>query len=201
MHLSAAIRLGVALAGLVSGCGDCLNTHITTECQVTGDLQGEWADGTTYSNEGPGLEASCPTVSYGGRSYSGGGHPVSSPQDLDIGLTFDARVNAGQPAAGGAVVVTLKLVVRDVAPGPSEIDLDDTRATISGWSGLQGHLSIRAISQDCSHGDNYCLLALHATLSVSAGGSDGNLTLTGVALDALDAYRQDAVMCTGIVGE
>ena len=201
MRRSVAVVLGMTLLSLVAGCGDCLSSNVTTECQVTGTLQGAVFRRNDLQQSGPGLAASCPTVSYGGRTYSGGGHPASSPQDLNVGLSFDARVDAGQLAAGGAVAVTLKLVVRDVPPGPSEIDLDDTRAAITGWSGLNGHLSITALSQDCSHGNDWCLLDLHATLSVAALGSDGTLALTGVALAAQDTYRSDKVMCTGLIGE
>ena len=139
-------------------------------------------------------------MSYGGRTYTGGAQAASTPQDLNAGLTFEVRVNDG-PAAGNAFDITLKLVVRDVPLGPSEIDLDDTRATIDGWSGLQGHMSITALSQDCSHGDKWCLLDLHATFSVSATGPGGTLTLTGVALDALDTYSQWKVMCESHIGE
>jgi hypothetical protein len=198
MRVLPAVILCILLAS-VSGCGDCYSSGVKTDCLLDGDVEGQSSDGTTYSNRQPGLAASCPTASFGGRSFGGGVAAGSSPQDLNVGLMFDTRVDTNPPSADS---LTLKLTVRSVPLGPSEIDLDDTRATISGWSGLQGHISVTALSVDCSHGEFYCLLDLHATLAVSATSLDGRtLSLTGTTLDVHDSYWREKVMCTGVIGE
>ena len=95
----------------------------------------------------------------------------------------------------------LPLTVRNVPLGPSEIELDDTRALIEGWSGLQGHLSISTLSEDCSHGSSYCLIELHATLALTAVGTDGStLSLTAAVFDVQDTYSRQPTMCA-VVGE
>jgi hypothetical protein len=202
MRTLAAVVRCVPLLSLLSGCGDCWSTFVTTRCSVAGDLEGTSADGTTYDNHSPRQEASCPTVSFGGRGYSGGARPASSPQDLNIGLIFHApaTTDPSTTTAGRAVDVTLKMTVRDVPLGASEIDLDDTRASLAGWSGLHGHISVSDLSQNCSRGQDYCLLAVHAMFSVSASGPDGTLSLTGVTLDAQDWYERVMTMCA-VIGE
>jgi len=190
----------VPLLSLLSGSGDCWNTFVTTRCSVAGDLEGTSAGGTSYDNHSPNQEASCPTVSFGGRGYSGGSLPDSSPQDLNMGLMFTARETTEPAPAGSQVAFTLKMTVRDVPLGPSEIDLDDARATLSGWSDLHGHISISELSRDCSRGQDYCLLRLHATFAVSGTSPDSTLSLTGVTLDAQDGYERVMTMCA-VIGE
>jgi len=198
MRTFAAVVRCVPLLSLLSGCGDCWHTEVDTRCDVAGHLEVTSAGGPTYDNQG--LSASCPTLSFGGRSYSGGSLPDSPPQDLNMGLMFTARETTGSATVSSTVAYTLKMVVRDVPPGPSEIDLDDARATLSGWSDLHGHVSISELSRDCSHGQDLCLLTLHATFAVSASSPDGTLSLSGVTLDAQDEYVHVQTMCA-VIGE
>jgi hypothetical protein len=200
MRVSPAAVL-LAVLPSVASCGPCWNTHVATTCGVTGDVSGTFSDGQPFDNRSSGLSATCPTVSFGGRNYSGGALPATAPQDLNLGLTFQVRITTVPVTPGSAFTLPLKLAIRSVPLGPSEFDLDDARATLEGHDGLQGHIGITELSQDCSsHGDNFCLLALHATVSVSAGGNGGTLTLTDVVLDAQDMYARTEVMCA-VIGE
>jgi hypothetical protein len=120
--------------------------------------------------------------------------PATTPEDLKTIPMFDVRGADGSPGS-----VALILTIHDVALGPSETDLDDSRARIEGWTGLQGHVTIKTLSQDCSHGSHSCLLDLHATLTLSAHSSYGDtLSLTGATLDVSETYKRQKVMCVQI---
>ena len=95
MRTSAALFASV-LVSLASGCSECWSTYVTTQCDVAGDLAGTYADATTYDNQG--LAASCASVAFGERTLLGGGKATSVPQDLNVGLTFNARVTPAPPA-------------------------------------------------------------------------------------------------------
>jgi hypothetical protein len=183
--------LVLLLLSLLPGCGDCWSDHITTDCQVAGTVQGQFSDGTTYANSAPGL-GSCPSRPSLGDPYGPG--PATMPEDLITELSFDARRSIGD-----ITLVDLKLTIHSVAPGSSEIDLDDTRAAIQGYSGLQGHISIAVLSQDCSHGSYSCLIELHATLTVSAVSSFGDsVSLTAATLDVSETYARVKIMCAQV---
>jgi hypothetical protein len=115
-------------------------------------------------------------------------------------MTFDVRTTGDAAADDTVFAVPLNLMIRDVPVGPSEIDLDETRATLEGWPDLQGHLSITALSQDCSHGAHYCLVAVDATLSASARRDGAVLSVTGVTLTARGTYLRSKEMCA-VIGE
>jgi hypothetical protein len=185
----------LALAWL-PGCGDCWSWQITSDCQVTGTVVERFVDGRTYDNQSQGLEAVCPAgASLGSASPVENVHDqATAPADLKAIPMFDLRAADG--STGG---VALILTIHDVALGPSEIDLDDTRARVEGWTGLQGHISITTLSQDCSHGSHSCALDLHATLNLSARSDYGDtLTVTGGKLDVTETYVRRQVMCVQI---
>jgi hypothetical protein len=175
MRVQSAAAACLLAVSFVSGCGDCWGDGYDTDCQIVGHLQ----DGS-YDNQGPVPGQKCAARLGTWREV------VSAPQDLWIEVSFDA--------------VMVALTVRDVPLGPSEIDLDDTRAAIEGWSGLQGHLSITAASQDCSNGNYECLLAMHATLSVSGNNRDGPASLTEATLDQRETFVRIKTMCA-VLGE
>jgi hypothetical protein len=182
-------------AALLPSCGDCWSGQITTTCAVTGAVSGVSADGTTYTNQAGG-EASCPSAaSLRDPSKTGGARdPITAPADLTVALRFGVLWSNGVASS-----VQLELVVHDVALGPSEIALDDARATLAGWSGLQGHASIATLSQDCSHGKYSCLIALHATVTLAATNAFGDsVSLTGATVDVSETYARQKIMCAQV---
>ena len=192
--LAAAVVLPPLLS-LLSACGDCTTGVVSTECRIAGNVQVQFPDGTTTTNQAPGLDASCLPWSF---QFGSRRDPIAAPQDLVAGLRFEV-IRSTAPSS--TELVDLELTIAEVPLGPSEIDLDDTRARLEGWSGLQGHMSITTLSQDCSNGRYNCLLELHATLAVSAVAADGGtLSLTEAALHVRDTYSRQATMCA-VVGE
>ena len=186
----------------MAGCGDCWSEGVATDCRIAGTLQGRFADGTDFSNQAPGLDATCLPRSFmfGSQRFAGGREQVLGLQDLVAGLRFDVRPTFITDGSG-TVRLDLPLTVRNAPLGPSEIDLDDSRALIEGWSGLQGHLSVITLSEDCSHGIYYCLIELHATLALTAVATDGStVSLTAAMFDVQDTYSREPTACA-VVGE
>jgi hypothetical protein len=183
-------------AALLPSCGDCWSGQITTSCEVSGTLMGQRADGATYTNQPPEMATSCPSApSLRDPAMTGGARdPVTAPADLTVALRFGVLWSDGV-----ASNVQLQLTIHDVAFGHAEIALDDTRATLAGWNGLQGHASIAALSQDCSHGNYSCLIALHATFDVSAANAFGDsVSLTGATVDVSETYARQKIMCAQV---
>ena len=154
------------------------------------------ADGATYTNQPPGMAASCPSApSLRDPSMTGGARdPITAPADLTVALRFGVLWSDGV-----ASNVQLELVIHDVALGPAEIDLDDTRAQLAGWSGLQGHASIATLAQDCSHDKYSCLIALHGTVTLAATNAFGDsVSLTGATVDVSETYTRQKIMCAQV---
>jgi hypothetical protein len=181
---------------LSSGC-ECRNHGVRRDVALTANVQGRLADGGAFDNSDPGLKS----------SYMGGGsavfgtpapsytHPrIAFPQDMTVEMPFLTRL-----ATGEAHLVDLNLTVRQVSDGPSQIDLDDTRAALDGWSGVQGQVSVTTLAQDCSHGGDDCLIQLHATIELSATNAGGDtIRVTGATLDQEDTYFDEPTMCAQV---
>ena len=146
------------------GCGPCWSSGVTADSHLTATVQGQLADGRTFDNRDPGLEAPDSRWSLQfGMPTSSNSPPIAFPQDMIVTMPFVTRFSDGENHP-----LTVQLTVRQVPSGPSEIDLDDTRALVDGWGSVRGHLSITTLAQDCSHGNQDCLTEMHAGFSVSA---------------------------------
>lgn len=191
-------RLAVAIAILLwlpSGC-ECRDHGTTRSLEVTADVQGRLTDGRTFDNHEPLLAYSNPGagLAFGAANALASHAPIALPDDMTVDMPFLTHY-----ADGGNHRIDLRLTVRDVPAGPSEIDLDETRAALDGWSGLQGHLSITLLAQDCGHGAYDCWLQLHATLDMSALDAAGDaISMTGAMLDAKETYYDVPTMCAQI---
>jgi hypothetical protein len=120
---------------------------------------------------------------------------------------------------GGATDTTLSrslgfvLVVHGVSTGPAEIPLDDQQASLAvgffdqadkdrTFQGLQGHLSVTALSQDCGSPGNssYCLLAGEGTFAFSATLGADTVSVTNGTFRAHDTWGATS-SCVNPVGE
>jgi hypothetical protein len=183
------------LLGLSSGCGDCYSTGIAPDFHLTATVQGQLADGRTFDTHYTDLEApnSSASVQFGmPAAYHS--LPITFPQDMIVTMPLVVGLSDGSNYR-----LALQLTVRQVPSGPSEIDLDDTRAQVDGWSQVQGHLSMTTLSQDCSNGSHDCLIAMHGGLSLSATNAAGDtFSLTGGVLDLKETYYRVQIMCAQI---
>ena len=180
----------------LSGC-ECRNHGGMTDFTLTANVQVQLADGRIFDNRDPGLESSYQGgggVVFGTPDPLRGDSRVAFPQDMTVTMPFLTRLTTGESHS-----VDLTLIVRQVAAGPSQVDLDDTRAALDGWSGLHGHVSITTLTQDCSHGASDCIIELHATIELSATSAGGDtLGISGAMLDRQDTYFDVPAMCAQI---
>jgi hypothetical protein len=156
---------------------------------VSGEVQSQRAGGTIAGSGG--LPASNPCVT----SYYAHETDPRLARDLTVVLSF--RVwSAADPTSAPPAFVDLRLTVHDVPEGASEIDLDDDRAEVEGWSGVGGHLSVSRLERDCSHGNLACVTTLDATFAVTATNTSGDSVTVGPAtLELRERYVIQDVMC------
>jgi hypothetical protein len=160
------------------GCG-CNDGFVSSDCVVSGDLQVRASDGTTHDRVGLPADNLC-AFSYYGRTT-----------DQELVVVLSAPITTGAAAR----FVDLRLTVLDVPEGPSEIELDDTRATIDEWGDIQGHISIATLTRDRTNGPRFPLTTLHATLALSATNAAGETLTLSVTLDLRETYGTHDIMC------
>jgi hypothetical protein len=183
----------VAPVLLLTGCS-CHKEDIVTDCQVTGQLTDQTAN-LTYVSTGLASDVICSSDSF---SFARTGE-LTAPRDLKLAVRFHVRdATRAAPTDGTFPFVQFKLTVRDVPFGPSEIELDDTRAEVEGCNGLHGHLGITSLTPNC-HDSLYCPIDLQGTLSFSAVSlTDGSvLNLTNASVNIHQTYVKRDVMCGG----
>lgn len=205
--------LAAVLLAMTSLACDCTMPIYDEERTVTADVV--WSGAARYASWGP------ETWVADGQSgtdyddiiwFDDASEPPALPGDLRIFPFFPAH---DTPASGDAFALQLAflLMVHDVAPGPAEIDLDDTRAALTvGFAGdtseslvdggvphhgLSGHLSLTQFSaQGCQAGPFSCDLTIQGTLSFTATGANGELiSVTSGTLSGTKEVYQGSQMC------
>jgi hypothetical protein len=177
------------------GCGDCWSSGITPDFRLTATLQGQLADGRTFDTQYTDLEAPNPSASVQfGMPAAYHSRPIAFPQEMIVTMPLVVRLSDGASDR-----LSLQLTVREVPSGPSEIDLDDARALVDGWSNVRGHLGITKLSQDCSNGSQNCVIEMHGELSLSATNAAGDtFSMTGATFDLQETYYRVQITCAQI---
>ena len=143
-----------------------------------------------------------------------GTEPVAAPNDLRIWPYLGAvSVGADDPNAGFHTKIAFQMFVHDVMPGAAEIDLDDTRASLTVGliadttesflgdgvvhHGLAGHLSLTQFSPgDCPAGPFSCNITVRGTIAFTATGANGELlSVTGGTLSGTEELYEGTQMC------
>jgi hypothetical protein len=146
--------------------------------------------------------------------YDGSDDPASLPNDLRIWPYLGAvSTGIGDPNAGSRTQIAFRMYVHDVTPGAAEIDLDDTRASLTaGFIGdttesflgggvvhhaLGGHLSLTKFAPgSCPAGPFSCNITVRGTLAFTATGANGELlSVTGGALSGTESIFKGTQMC------
>jgi hypothetical protein len=119
-------------------------------------------------------------------------------------LSFRVPVGGDRQASGSPPSLLVTIVINDVSPGASEIELDDQRAQVSArpsgvadmpYHDVTGHLSIRELAQDCLQ---TCPARADGTLDVFAVGPNGEtLSFTSVTFSAADEVRDGMCVYQG----
>jgi hypothetical protein len=140
-------------------------------------------------------------------------YPPAVAGDLRIFPLFDAQ-STSDPSDPFQTRLTFILMIHGVsASGPAEIDLDDTRATLTvGFAGdtteslvdggvphhgIAGHVSLTQFSTgSCPAGSFSCDLNLRGTFSFTATGEDGELVaVTSGTLAGTTELYEGTQMC------
>ena len=181
--LAVIVVAATAAVLLLAGCS-CHHEEIVTDCRVAGQLTDHQAD-VKYVSTGLPADVTCFSD-----SFSFVGSQTAASRDLTFAVRFHVRdSNAASPTDQTFPFVQFKMTVHDVPLGPSEIELDDTRAQVEGCTGLQGHLTIASLSQSC-HDSIFCPIDLGATLTFAAvtTADRSMLSLTAATVDVHQAY-------------
>jgi len=187
------IVAAVAPVLFLTGCS-CHQEEIVTDCRVTGELTEQTAN-LTYVSTGLASDVTCFSDSF---SFARRGE-LTAPRELKLAVRFHVReATRAAPTDATFPFVGFELTVHDVPFGPSEIELDDTRAKIEGCNALHGHLGITALTPSC-HDSLYCPIDLEGTLTFSAVSlADGAvLDLTNASVNIHQTYVKRDVMCGG----
>ena len=146
--------------------------------------------------------------------FSDGSEPPAVPNDLRIWPYLGAvSAGASDPNAGFHTKIAFQMFVHGVSPGAAEIDLDDTRASLTVGligdttesflgggvvhHGLTGHLSLTQFSPvGCQASPFACNITVRGTIAFTATGANGELlSVTGGTLSGTEEIYQGTQTC------
>jgi hypothetical protein len=210
--LASAVLFGAA--GL--GC-DCTTPIYKSERFVSGDIT--WSGAARYASWGPDTWVGVGQTDTDDTDiewFNDASDPPAVPGDLRIFPLFGAQ-STNDPSDPFQTQLTFILMIHNVsASGPAEIDLDDTRATLTvGFAGdtteslvgggvphhgIAGHVSLTQFSTgSCPAGPFSCDLTVRGTFSFTATGANGEqVAVTSGTLAGTTEIYEGTQMCAPV---
>jgi hypothetical protein len=187
----AVVIVAASLSGLACDCPRY--TEVVVKRRTVGDLQYQIGSEVMTRNGLELVDRGAFLLGYGDAGYF-------PPGNLSFRLaTGDTRQANSSPPPFVATII-----IKDVSPGASEIDLDDRRAQVSAqpfgdpdtpYHDITGHLSMRELVQRC---ESNCPTRANGTLNLFAVGPNGEtLSFTSVTISAADDVRDGMCINNG----